>query len=635
MKVLSRTSAQLALTLFLPLIVLAVGYWIEGSLVPSVIVTTAAVAAISHIAVTIAVDLQTVVDVEFEVYQRVARRRQELLLQEEEQVNRLQLAATIHDTVINTLCAVTLVGATSGATRDLRKEEQLQQRCRDDWELLQYYSDQGDAHAQGADLSESWLQTMLPEVERHAVKSDLELDVRIGDIQQSRLGCDTQALTLAIREALTNIAKHSAHKQVGLDIDQDRAGLVVTVTSAWSPLPSATWDSPIEDFSLFSLGTEVETSVACELPGALVVTIRPGANGHRLDEPIDVVIQDHIAIPLMRTTNFWLTGLNIIVMMMFFSIFPWWMWLFTGLLAVSVSMSLTNLASLRRCVTPSLALLVALSSAALIASPIFVAQVTTVDPLSQWWILLGDSLILVAAAWTLPTMKWVWATFVASCLGAFSLVAYQWLNEPEISRQLLIGILGAAVVAGLIIIAVASKARALTDSAGQRIADELRLAAAQDNAATLAELRTEVRNELIGRCMEAAGPVLLGISTGEVDPNDPEDRQAIWLLERQLRSAISLGREQDPLSGLLFELLWQAHDRGIELKVNSYRGGLMDAGLDIGRIGVELQEIIQTGPVGTVLSVSTYETAEARRLLIVTQQPGEVDQEIHEYELSA
>ncbi len=634
MKVSLRTSTQLVLTLVLPLLVVVVGYLFTGTLAPSVIVAAAAVATFAHIGVTVVVDLQTVVDVEYEVYQRIARGRQDLLLREEEQANRLQLAATIHDTVINTLCAVTL-SSVSDKPPSHSKDDQLRKRCLADLELLQSYTERGELNRQREPRAMSWTDRLLTEVSDHATRNDLELTLEVLDVLPASSENVAQALTLAIREALTNVGKHSAQKQVRIVVDHDELGPFVTVTSAWDPLPDYTWDSTIEDFSLFSLGSEVETSVINTLRGELIVTIRPGIGGDRRQEPIDVMIQDHVAIPLMRTINFWLTGLNIIVMMMFFSIFPWWQWLFAGLLAVSVSMSLTNLASLGRPVSSRLSALVALSCGALTASPIFVSQLTTVEPASQWWILLAASLILVAAAWTLPTIRWIWATFLAGFVGALCLAVYQWASQPEMPRGLLVVFVGVALTGGLIIILVSSKARAMTDAAGQRIGDELRLAAAQADAVSLAELRTEVRSELIGRCMEAAEPVLLGISTGEIDSTDPDERQAIWLLERQLRSAISLGRELDPLSGLLFELLWQAHDRGIELKVNSYRGGLVGANLDIASIGVELQEMILTHPAGTVLSVSTYETTVARRLLIVAQQPGEVDQEIHEYELIA
>lgn len=631
MKVLSRTSIQLALTLILPLVVGSVGYLLVGSLAPSVIVAAAVVATLAHIAVTVVVDLQTVVEVEYEAYKKVARSRQELLLREEEQANRFQLAATIHDTVINTLCAVTLSSLGKKTTRT-DTNEQLKQRCLADLKLLRSFTEPGESSLRTEPETGTWTDALLEEAASHATRNDLELILEARAVIQmpSEGG---QVIILAIREALTNVAKHSARKTVRIVVDQDEKGPVIRILSPLDSHTHSSWTSTVDDFSLFSLGSDVEVSVVCTLFGELLVTVRPCPNKDRVLEPIEVVIQDHVAIPLMRTINFWLTGLNIIIMMMFFSIFPWWQWLFAALLAVSVSMSLTNLASLGRPVSPRLSLLVALSSAVLVASPIFVAQLTVVDPTSQWWILLANSLIVVAAAWTSPNIRWAWVTFFAGFLAAISLAMYQWISVPAMSRGLLVGLVGVALVGGLIIVVVSSKARAMTDAAGQRIGDELRLATEQADAASVAKLRTEIRGELIGRCMKAAEPILVGISTGGIDAYDPQDRQAIWLLERQLRSAISLGRELDPLSGLLFESLWQAHDRGIELKVNSYRGGAMNAEIDVGPLGVGLQNLIYTYPAGTVLGVSTYEMSDGRRLLVVAQQPGKVDQEIHEYEL--
>lgn len=619
-----------ALGIAVPLLVLGAGWAIARELSASVIVLTAVAATLTQIALTLRADLQTVLDVEYEVYQRAATVRQSRLLAWQDRQDRVEAAARIHDSVINTLCAASMTPA--GARR-----QQLQERCQRDLVELHRFAEQAPVNTESAGPDESWFAELSQCARDHASKVGVELEIE-SDTPRLAAQVDTVTLAgleLAVRESLTNIAKHASVKSARVLITEDVAGLRIVVTN---PEPSrssgsSTWSAgqnvALDSFSLFSLGAAVQASVASELAGGLRVEIRPATPGVQRPQSIQLAVRDHIEVPLFRTVNFWLTGLSIIVMAMFFGALPWGWWLFAGLLTVSASMALTNLYSLAKQIRPALAVALVISTGLLVASPALIDQ----PALGHWLVLLPATILLVMASWVGPQLSYAWATLAASLVGA-ALLLHTQLDSGSIPGELIWApwaIVGTATVLGVGIVLGSQWVRSVIDRSTQRTEAELERAATEADLAAVASRQAEIRHRLIGRCTEAAEPILGAIAAGTADLGEPNLCEEVRRLERLLRSAISLGREQDQLSELLFDLLWHAYDQDVELRIASYRPELLDPTAVADQLSSELVELLGALPPGSVVSASTYETSQGGKLLLVSEAPGAETEQVHEF----
>lgn len=632
MKVSSNNRVLALLTVAIPLAVLAIGWLIVGELNAGVIVTAAMTATLCQIVMTLRSDLQTVIDVEYEVYQSAAKKRQERLLEWQERQDRIQTAARLHDSVINTLCAASMM--TPGT-----REQQLQDRCRHDLAALEEFVAESAADDSTTVDGDLWLAELSQCVAEHSTKLGLQTTIQTNttdsegipfsfDLDKHR----QDAIDLAVRESLTNIAKHSASTAALVTVDHDEQGLKITVTdqgSGWR----AHGQISLAEFSLFSLGSDVQVAIANNLAGGLRVEIRPEQDQANKPSAIRLAVKDYIELPLFRTINFWLTGLSIIVMVMFFGSFSWLWWLLAALLVVSSSMAMTNLYSLSRKIPEPLLYTVATSAGILVASPVLLDQ----PQLGQWWVLVPATILLITASWTGVGIRCAWVTLAAIMLGA-SILAAQQLRSGAATGQLAWvpwAILAGIVITGSGLVLGSRWVRGVIDRSTARTETELARAAAEEDLAVLHARRIDVRQRLVGRCMAVADPMLRSIADGQVDLGQASVQQEVRYIERLLRSAISLGREQDQLSSLLFDLLWSAYDVDVEVKIASYRSELMRTPANVEQLRRELEALVGSLPAGAVVSVSTYDTDQGAQLLVVSQSPESENQDVHQFNLGA
>lgn len=800
MKALSRNRFAspwlLLLTFGLPLVVLGIGWLVTGALSAGVIAASAVSATLVQIALALWTDIATVREIEFELYQDTARIRRTQLLEREERHDRLQAAAYLHDSVINTLCAVSLrssrannaesgvqnpvaqssISATYRAnaveipgqesslaatlTSDLDDIGELQQRCQHDLDSMQAYL----AEAAEADKSVTgrprtladWCRWLAACVAEQSQKLDLDVELLVpiidqvpnidqGYAAQPEVGYEvdhagTKALELAVREALTNVAKHSQTKRAVVELQSEPA-FALTVTESAVPLAAnepatfrisvtdqgAGWPTQvvpeITEFSLFQLGAGVQTAVANNWPaasserqlanptdyqpatdmGGVTVMIQPTATRVEPTQNLLLAVQDAVEVPLFRTVNFWLVGLCILVMAMFFDTFsPLW-WLFAAVLTVSASMTMTNLKTLgfghdqesNRCSVGLNTALVA-SVGILIASPILLGP----PALGHWLAVVPASVLLVTASWVLPSYRWVLASLGSMILGALLLAWWQLAvagvaganaisagavgavnlagagdtnqlvsagdaNQLVSAANPAINLITAATLVGVTtvvatgIVVATFWARRVIDESTKRSELELAQVASEIDQEQLAGRRGAIRQQLIGRCMAVAEPILAGIATGTIELN-PTTNAQIRRVERLLRSAIALGREQDQVSTFLFDLLWDAYDRDIELQVLSYRTNptnptsptsrinptsptdpsirinrrtSSNSQVELDQLAADLTLLVDSLPPQSTIRVSTYETSAGLTLLVVADAPGADHTQIHEFEL--
>lgn len=445
----------------------------------------------------------------------------------------------LHETVLNTLNAIVRGGLDSAALR-----ERLRERCRESADVLRSISGSVPVVASSRSLA-SDIDDLCAELEAMGVVVDVQADDLTGIPPHVY-----QAIRTATREALTNVARHAAARQVSVTAQRTRRGEEQSIRVEIRD--DGRGFDPAGESTRFGVQGAVVAALA-DVGGRARIESQPG-QGTRVIVEWDGSGPRAASIPLARPDAAfviplvlsWVTFITMVVVLTrghaqdpSANALAYGLFLFLCLLT-----AITTL----RAPLPGWVVLVVVAVGPLIYQLQGMAMVGATEPWADWASAAIIAMFVLAAG---AGPEWAWPLVLVTWL----------LIQGDVLHELLAAGTALIIAAALFGRSTRRNARAL-ELARARAAEQQ---AAQISAmAGVGQIRARY-----GQLRELPVVGLLDdLAAGRVEPEDPNVKEQAALAERYIRTLIRVDRQIDPVHDLAVDLAGRALRRGVNLDVS-------------------------------------------------------------------